>query len=85
MKNKNNADQPDVPKLPPLGLAMVAILVYIVGGVGTFAGIVLWAFFRNDLVFGIGTGEALGYLGICVGLIMTILGVLLMRIFRNRS
>ena len=85
MKNVEDDDRPDIPKLPPMGLAMVAILVYIIGGIGTFAGIILWAFFRNDSIFGIGTGEALGYLGICVGLIMTILGVILMRIFRNRS
>lgn len=73
------------PKLPNLGLGIVAIAVYIVGGIATFAGVVLWVFYRDEILWQLGTGEAFGYLGICVGLIMTILGVLLMRFFRNHG
>lgn len=72
-------------KIHGLGLGIFALALFVVGGIGVFAGLILWAFYRNDFLFGLGTGEAFGYLGICVGLLLSILGVLLMRLFRNRG
>ncbi|KIH75449.1 hypothetical protein SAMN05660860_03434 [Geoalkalibacter ferrihydriticus] len=72
-------------KIPGLGLGIAALAVFVAGGLAVFGGLVLWAFYRNDFILGLGTGEAFGYLGICVGLLLSILGVLLMRLLRNRD
>lgn len=68
-----------------LTLAIAAFVVYIVGGVGTFAGLALIFFMKGKDLFGWGEGRSIGYLFFCVGLALSILGVLLMRIFRNRG
>ena len=65
-------------------LAVLALTTYLLGGVGTFAGIALIALMRGRDFWGWGDGRSLGYLFLCVGLSLSILGVLLMRIFRNR-
>ncbi len=72
-------------KIPGMGLGLFAIFVFFIGGLGTFAGLALWAFFRDQMLFGLGTGEALGYLLISLGISGTLLGVVLMRVFRNRG
>ncbi|PLX92573.1 MAG: hypothetical protein C0621_09055 [Desulfuromonas sp.] len=66
-------------------LAVVAMGVYIIGGLSTFSGLgLIWLMKGKDL-FGLGDGRSIGYLLLCVGLALNILGVLLMRIFRNRD
>ncbi len=68
-----------------IGLAVAALLVYIVGGAATFGGIALLLLVGQENLWGWGDGRSLGYLFICTGLALTIAGVLLMRIFRNRD
>jgi hypothetical protein len=63
---------------------LIASSSYIVGGFLTFGGVALILFMRGEDFMGLGQGHTLGYLFVCVGLIMTILGVLIMRILRNR-
>jgi hypothetical protein len=65
-------------------LGILAMAIYIIGGIGTFIGIGLIGFYRGRELFGLGEGASLGYLFLAVGLTLSILGVLLMRIFRNR-
>ena len=65
-------------------LSIAAIGVYIVGGLGTFVGAGLILLMKGKDLWGWGEGHAIGYLLICVGLSLTILGVLIMRILRNR-
>ena len=72
-------------KIPGMGLGLAALFLFFIGGLGAFAGLALWAFFRDEMLFGLGTGEALGYLLISIGITGTLLGVVLMRIFRNRG
>jgi hypothetical protein len=68
-----------------IGLAVTAFTVYIIGGIGTFGGLILIFMMKNKDLLGWGEGRAIGYLFLCVGLCLSILGVLLMRIFRNRG
>ena len=68
-----------------IALAIVAFAVYIIGGIGCFGGIGLIAFMKGRDLWGWGDGRTIGYLFLCVGVALSILGVLLMRIFRNRK
>ena len=66
-------------------LAIIAFAVYIVGGIGCFGGIAMIAFMKGHNLWGWGDARTIGYLFLFVGLCLSILGVLLMRIFRNRG
>lgn len=68
-----------------IALAVVAMGLYIFGGVLTFIGLYLIVFMHGSDLFGWGEGRSLGYLFLCVGLSLSIIGVLFMRIFRNRG
>jgi len=65
--------------------SVIAIIVYILGGVMTFIGVGLILLMKNQDLWGWGEGHSIGYLLVCIGLVFTILGVLVMRILRNRS
>jgi hypothetical protein len=66
-------------------LAVIAFTAYILGGLGTFGGIGLIMLMQDRNLLGWGDGRAIGYLLLCVGLCLSILGVLMMRLFRNRG
>jgi hypothetical protein len=66
-------------------LAGLAMAVYIVGGVGVMAGMVLIGIVGERDLWGWGQANSIGYLFFGVGLCLTILGVLIMRVMRNRS
>jgi len=66
-------------------LAVCAFALYIIGGIGTFGGLALIFLMKNRDLWGWGEGQSIGYLFLCVGLCLSIIGVLLMRIFRNRG
>lgn len=68
-----------------IGLAVAAFVVYIVGGIGAFGGLALIFLMKGKDLFGWGDGRTIGYLSLCVGATLSVLGVLLMRIFRNRG
>ena len=65
-------------------LGIFAMLIYIIGGIGTFGGIAMIALLKGHDPLGWGDGRSIGYLLLCCGLVLSILGVLLMRILRNR-
>lgn len=64
--------------------AVFALSTFIIGGILTFSGLGLIAFMKNKDLLGWGEGRSIGILFVCVGLLASILGVLIMRIIRNR-
>ncbi len=68
-----------------IGLALVAFALYIVGGVSTFGGLALIGLMRGKDLFGWGEASSIGMLFLAVGLCLSIMGVLFMRLFRNRG
>ena len=68
-----------------IALAVTALVIYIVGGISTFGGLGLIFFMRGRDLFSWGEGSSIGYLFLCVGLSLSILGILTMRIFKNRG
>ena len=65
-------------------LGASALLIYLIGGLSTFGGIALVVFMKGRDLWGWGEGRSIGYLLLCSGLCLSVLGVLLMRLFRNR-
>lgn len=68
-----------------MSMGVAALVIYIIGGIATFCGMGLVAFMKGRDLWGWGDGRSIGFLFICAGLSLSILGVLLMRIFRNRG
>jgi len=66
-------------------MAIIAFSVYILGGIGCFGGVALIVLMKGRDLWGWGDGRSIGYVAVCVGVSFSILGVLLMRIFRNRG
>lgn len=67
-----------------MGGAIFAISTFVLGGVLTFSGLGLIAFMKYKDLLGLGEGRSIGILFVCVGLLLSILGVLVMRLVRNR-
>lgn len=67
-----------------LVFGLMSLSLYVVGGVSTFTGLAMVFIFKGRMITGLGTSDSLGYLMICVGLCLSIAGVMLMRILRNR-
>ena len=72
-------------KKPGIALGVAALVLYIIGGIGTFAGLGLIMFVGGNDLLGWGDGRSIGYLFLCVGLSLSVMGVVLMRFFRNRG
>ena len=72
-------------KIQGMGLGILALALYIIGGIGTFGGVALILMMKGRDLIGLGDGRTIGYLLLCSGVCLSILGVLLMRVFRNRG
>jgi hypothetical protein len=63
---------------------VIALATFVLGGISTSTGLGLLAFMRHRDLFGLGDGRSVGVSLTIMGLIGSILGVLLMRLYRNR-
>jgi len=68
-----------------LSFSIAAFVLYIVGGIGIFAGLLMILAMKGQSLLGLGSAESLGYLFLCVGGCMSAAGVLLLRVIRNRT
>jgi len=66
-------------------LGIISLVVYITGGIGCFGGIAMIIFLKGYNLWGWGDARTIGYLFLCAGACFSVLGVVLMRIFRNRD
>ncbi|MBW2505277.1 MAG: hypothetical protein JRE16_12025 [Deltaproteobacteria bacterium] len=66
-------------------LAGTALLIYILGGIAVMLGLAMIGIMGNQDFLGWGESRGLGYLAFGLGIIFSILGVLIMRIMRNRK
>jgi len=66
----------------PAGLAL---LVYVLGGLGIMAGLAMIGMLGSQDLWGWGEARSVGYLFFGVGIGLSVLGVLVMRIMRNRQ
>ncbi len=65
-------------------LGISALGIYVLGGVVTFGAIAMIALLSGKDVAGLGDGRSIGYVVLCIGFFLSIMGVMVMRIFRNR-
>jgi hypothetical protein len=66
-------------------LSIIAFALYILGGISIFGGLFMVLVLKSKDLFGLGTAETLGYLVLCVGGSLSVAGVLMLRIIRNRT
>lgn len=65
-------------------LIYASLVLYILGGLGIFSGVALMVLMKGKSYGDWGRMDSFGYVLLFVGLGLTILGVLFMRIIRNR-
>ena len=65
-------------------LAGIALTVFLIGGIGVMAGLIMVGFLGARDIWGWGEARSVGYLFFLVGACLSVLGVLIMRIMRNR-
>ena len=66
-------------------LAGTDLLIYILGGLAVMLGLAMIGIIGSQDFLGLGEARGLGYLAFGMGIIFSILGVLIMRIMRNRK
>jgi hypothetical protein len=65
-------------------LIYASLVLYILGGLGIFSGVALLVLMKGKSYGDWGRMDSFGYVLLFAGLSLSILGVLLMRIIRNR-
>ena len=73
------------PKKTGLLAVGLALTVYIVGGLSVMIGLGFIGMLGSQDLWGWGEARSIGYLLFAIGIILSILGVLVMRILRNRQ
>ncbi|HKL22001.1 MAG TPA: hypothetical protein VJ904_09360 [Tichowtungia sp.] len=65
-------------------MAAVALTAFVIGGIGVMAGLIMVGFLGARDIWGWGEARSVGYLFFLVGVCLSVFGVLVMRIMRNR-
>lgn len=65
--------------------AVLALSLYVAGGLLVMAGLVMIGILGSQDLWGWGEARGMGYMAFGVGILLSILGVMIMRIMRNRG
>jgi hypothetical protein len=65
--------------------AGLALSFYVIGGLLIMAGLVMIGILGTQDLWGWGEARGIGYMAFAIGIILSIIGVLAMRIMRNRG
>jgi len=65
--------------------AGMALSLYVLGGLLVMAGLVMIGIYGSQDLWGWGEARGLGYMAFFIGIILSVIGVLVMRIMRNRG
>jgi len=66
-------------------LAGIALTMYVVGGVLIMGGLILIGVMGEQELWGWGEARGIGYMAFALGIVLSVVGVLVMRIMRNRG
>lgn len=66
-------------------LAGCALTFYVVGGILIMAGLIMIGLMGGQDLWGWGEARGMGYMAFGIGIVLSVLGVLVMRIMRNRG
>ncbi len=66
-------------------LAGIALSMYVIGGVMIMGGLIMIGIMGDQDLWGWGEARGIGYMGFGLGIILSVVGVLVMRIMRNRG
>ena len=73
------------PKWSGWVLAGFALTFYVVGGLLIMGGLIMIGVLGSQDLWGWGEARGVGYMAFGVGIVLSVLGVLVMRIMRNRG
>ncbi len=65
--------------------AGLALILYVIGGLLIMAGLVMIGILGAQDLWGWGEARGIGYMAFGVGIVLSVMGVLIMRIMRNRG
>ncbi len=65
--------------------AGLALSLYVFGGLLIMAGLIMIGVLGSQDLWGWGEARGIGYMAFGVGIVLSVLGVLIMRIMRNRN
>ncbi len=65
--------------------ASIALIMYLVGGILIMAGLIMIGLMGAQDLWGWGEARGLGYMAFAIGIFLSVAGVLVMRIIRNRG
>jgi hypothetical protein len=63
----------------------LSLILYVIGGLLIMAGLIMIGILGTQDLWGWGEARGMGYMAFGIGIVLSILGVLLMRILRNRG
>lgn len=66
-------------------LAGLAVSLYVFGGLLIMAGLAMIGILGTQDLWGWGEARGMGYMAFGVGIVLSVMGVLIMRIIRNRG
>ena len=65
--------------------AGLALSLYVVGGLLIMAGLVMIGILGAQDLWGMGEARGMGYMAFGIGIVLSVMGVIIMRIMRNRG